>query len=143
MRTMCTHGADVPRSRPVGHPDVIARAAPLVGGDGLRGSAPHEKPQSHVDGSWPLAGDHLGQVVQQGLPPLGEAQLERGQRETVPGSMLLGDAVPAEMLHGDPGLGADGLEPHVKFGALVGGEGPFPPTHGQVVRRVPRTMPRS
>ena len=43
------------------------------------------------------------QRPQQVLPPLGQAQLERRQREPVAGDVLLGDGVPAEVLDGDPG----------------------------------------
>jgi hypothetical protein len=84
------------------------------------------------------AGGNLGQVAQQRLPPLREAQLERGKREAVPRGVRRWETVPAEMLDGHPGLAADGLEPDMQFGVLVDVERFLSPTDGQVVRRIPR-----
>jgi len=58
----------------------------------------------------------------------------------VPGRMLRRDAVPAEMLDGDPGLDANGPETHAQLGTLIGSKGCLPPAHGLVVRRVPLTQ---
>ena len=60
--------------------------------------------------------------AQQCLPPFGEAQLERVEREPVPRRVRLGERVPTEVLDGDARLVADRLEADLHFGLLVGRE---------------------
>ena len=59
-----------------------------------------------------FAGDRF-EATQEGLPPFDEAQLERREWESVPSRVMLGYAVPAEVLDDHSRLFADWLEPYV------------------------------
>jgi hypothetical protein len=63
--------------------------------------------------------------------------LEREQRETVAGGVLLRDTVPAEVLDDNAGTVADMLEADVDLGLAAGWEGGCPPAEDQLVGRVP------
>src|SRR6185295_4413694 len=67
---------------------------------------------------------------EQRLPPLPMALEEQGVGHAVARDVRGRDAVPAAMLDGDAGLGADGLEPDLDLGALILREAGLAPSEG-------------